>query len=424
MERCTMKRTAISFLLASLLLVTNVGKVKAAENTAEMPKIQGRAAITMDIDTGEIIYANNIDEKQYPASTTKLLTALLFAENKQKTDAIKYTESAKAQPEYSIDKNLYRMQVGETMTGKDTMDALLLFSANDVAYMIADNVGGDSNKFADLMNERIKKLGLTGTHFVSPNGLHDPEHYTTTYDMSVIGREAFKNEWVRETIAKKGSTISVPRGQTLILENRNKLVGTEGNLGGKTGYTAAAGRALVAFFDRDGRKMVGVVMKSVYDAQDSAVFDDMKKIIDWSYNAKSVVLHKKGDTLKTETISYKPLRFFGPEKTIDVPLIVKEDISYYDNAINKKELKNEYNVEKLNVWDLKENEPAGTVTVKEREASRKFEVYTTVSTGDIIKENIVLYIATGLSAIMAVLLVLIVILKVKNSGRKSSRRFY
>jgi D-alanyl-D-alanine carboxypeptidase len=420
-----MKRTALSLLLASLLIVTNVGNVKAAENA--LPKIEGKAGIVMDIDTGEIIYANNIDSKQYPASTTKLLTGLLFAESKKKTDAIKYTESAFSQPEYSLGKTLARgkMKVGDTMSGQDVMDALLIYSANDSAYMVADAVSGDANKFADLMNERINKLGLKNTHFIIPNGLDNPDHYTTPYDLSVIGREAFKNEWVRETLAKKGSTITTSTGVIMMIENRNKLLNIDGwKAGGKTGLTDLAGRAFVAFYEKDGRRLAGVVMKSTYGSDDTAVFDDMKKIVDWSLNQKPVTLHKNGDTLKTETISYKPFKFFGPEKTIKVPLFIQEDINYYDNDVNKKEIKEEYNIEKLNVWKLSSDEPAGTLSVKQREAVKNVNLYTTISTNDIVKANIVLYLLSAVGVVVAAFVLMIIVLKVKHSRRKGSKRFY
>jgi D-alanyl-D-alanine carboxypeptidase len=420
-----MKRTALSLLLASLLIVTNVGNVKAAENA--LPKIEGKAGIVMDIDTGEIIYANNIDSKQYPASTTKLLTGLLFAESKKKTDAIKYTESAFSQPEYSLGKTLARgkMKVGDTMSGQDVMDALLIYSANDSAYMVADAVSGDANKFADLMNERINKLGLKNTHFIIPNGLDNPDHYTTPYDLSVIGREAFKNEWVRETLAKKGSTITTSTGVIMMIENRNKLLNIDGwKAGGKTGLTDLAGRAFVAFYEKDGRRLAGVVMKSTYGSDDTAVFDDMKKIVDWSLNQKPVTLHKNGDALKTETISYKPFRFFGPEKTIKVPLFIQEDINYYDNDVNKKEIKEEYNIEKLNVWKLSSDKPAGTLSVKQREAVKNVNLYTTISTNDIVKANIVLYLLSAVGVVVAAFVLMIIVLKVKHSRRKGSKRFY
>lgn len=419
-----MKRGLISSILASLLIFTNMGYVKAAAN--DVPKIEGKAGITVDMNTGEIIYANGIDDKYYPASTTKLLTGLLFAENKSKSDEIKYTESAKSQPAYSIDKTLHRMQIGETMSAENVMDALLIFSANDSAYMIADSVSGDSSKFADLMNERIKKLGLKNTHFVTANGLHDKDHYTTPYDLSVIGREAYKNDWVRETLAKSKSRLTTSTGAIIDIETRNKILEIDGCVGGKTGYTDPAGRVLVAFFERDGRQMVGVVMKSVYDYNDTVVFEDMKKIIDWSYNQKPVALHKKGDTLKTETLTYKPFVFFGPEKTVQVPVLVSDDVKYYENKVNKAEAKEEYNIEKLNVWKLNSENSIGTLTFKEREAVKTYKLYTTVSTKDIIKENTVLYVGAGAVVIVVIILIILIVLKIRNSRRRKrkSRRYY
>jgi D-alanyl-D-alanine carboxypeptidase len=165
-------------------------------------------------------------------------------------------------------------------------------------------------------------------------------------------------------------------------------------------------------------------MNSIYGKDDIAVFDDMKKIIDWSYAQKPVVLHKNGDTLKTEKVAYKPFRFFGPEKTIEVPLFVKEDINYYENDVNKKEFKEEYNIEKLNVWKLSSDKPAGTLSVKQREAVKNVNLYTTISTSDIVKENIALYITSALGIIIVVLAVMILTLKIRYSRRRKSSRFY
>ncbi|MFL0248233.1 D-alanyl-D-alanine carboxypeptidase family protein [Candidatus Clostridium stratigraminis] len=417
-----MKRTSISLLLASVIIFSNFIGVKAAE--VPMPKIDGKAGITMDIDTGEIIYQNNIDSRYYPASTTKLMTALIFAENKNKTDEIKYTESAKKQPQDSIDKNLHQMQIGDTMSAEDTMDALMLFSANDAANMMADSVSGNEEKFVQLMNDKVSKLGLKNTHFVTANGLHDDQHYTTPYDLSVIARAAFKNDWVQESMQKKTSKVSISDGTVLILNNRNKNLGVNGAVGGKTGYTSQAGRCLVEFYNRGGRRLVGVVMKSVYDSQDNAVFNDMEKIIDWSYKQKTVTLNKAGDTVKTETLSYKPFRFFGPQKTIDVPLVIKEDLNYYDNAVNKKEMKEDFNLSKLNLWSLSSDKPVGTMTLKEREVAKEYKLYTTVSTSSIIKANLLLYLGALIVLVLILFAVLMTILKLKNLRRRKSNRYY
>ena len=119
--------------------------------TQSLPEITAEAALTMDLETGEIIYCKDADSKRYPASTTKLLTGLLLAENKGKTDQLEFTKSAKEQPEYSLNINYMHntMQVGDKVLADDIMKGLLLFSGNDTAYVIADNVSGDSKTFAD-----------------------------------------------------------------------------------------------------------------------------------------------------------------------------------------------------------------------------------------------------------------------------------
>ena len=129
----------------------------------------------------------------YPASTTKLMTALLLAENKEKSDSITYTESAYKQPAYSLRSNIYfNLKVGDTMSAADVMNSLLLFSGNDTAYMVADAVAGDADSFIKMMNEKAKALGMSSTNFVTANGLHDPNHYTTAYDLAILGASAYK----------------------------------------------------------------------------------------------------------------------------------------------------------------------------------------------------------------------------------------
>jgi D-alanyl-D-alanine carboxypeptidase len=413
------RMAAVVSLLLAIAINTNVAAAGTASGTSE-PKIDGTAAITIDLQTNEIIYAKNIDSKRYPASTTKLLTSLLLAESKEKTDLLTYTASAKSQPEYSLNTNLKPIAVGETMSAKDAMLGLMLYSANDVAYMIADNVSGSSTAFMAKMNEKIASLNLKNTHFVTPNGLHDSNHYTTAYDLSVIGKTAYANEWVREAIGTEKATISTSGGAVMTVENRNKLLGQDGCLGGKTGYTSDAGKCLVAVYERNGRKILGVVLHSVYDAQDMAVFNDMKAIIDYSYAAKKTTLHAANSVIKTEKVSYKPLLFIGPEKTIDVPLISKTDIAYYANDINKAELKETFKFNNLTLSALSGSKSIATMTMTVRDSAQNFEIYSGLSLIDVLMANIFLYagIIAGL-----ILLIAVIILVIRNTrGRRNKRR--
>lgn len=396
----------------------------ASSTTASLPTIYGKAAITVDVATGEIIYSKNIDNKMYPASTTNIMTVLLFAQNKKKTDQIKYTQSAKAQPEYSLNVNLHPIGLDETMSGSDVMDGLLLYSGNDVAYMIADSVGKNTPGFIKMMNDKAAKLGMTGTHFVTANGLQDPNHYTTPYDMSILARAAFSNQWVKESMGKKKSTIATSKGTTFVIENRNKILGVDGCIAGKTGYTSQAGECLVSLFKRDGREIMSVVMGSVYDANNTAVYNDTKKIIDYSYNLKPTVLHKSGSVLKTETLKYKPLLFFGPIKTVNVPIILKEDVSYYNNESNKKDLKEKINLTTISASTLKADKSVGTLTLNEKGKTKSYKLYSTVSKGTLAKINMPLYLLIAVVFILVLIGLILLIRKINFRRRRKGHRYY
>ncbi|WP_185650015.1 D-alanyl-D-alanine carboxypeptidase family protein [Clostridium sp. DJ247] len=420
-----MKQKKFCLLLILIMLFSLSSNVFASnDGTQAEPKIYGKSAITVDLETGEIIYAKDIDKKVYPASTTKLMTALLLAENKNKTDILKYTQGAKSQPEYSLNVNLHTIDVGETMSAADTMDGLLLYSGNDVAYMIAENVDKSVKDFSDRMNAEVSKLGLKNTHFVTPNGLHDANHYTTAYDLSVIAGTAFKNPWVKESMGKLKSSIKTSKGTIFIVENRNKLLGKDGCIGGKTGYTIPAGKCLVAVYERGGRKILGVVMDSVYDANDSFVFDDMKKIIDWSYSAKATTLHNKDSVISTKALKYRPLGFIGPEKTIDVPILVKDNVTYYDNTVNKGELKESVSLNNLTLSNLKGNNAVGTLTLNERNLSKEYKLYANVPKGALTKNNLPIYGAAAGVVIVVLGAIAFIVKKLASINRRKRRGKY
>ncbi|WAG59113.1 D-alanyl-D-alanine carboxypeptidase [Clostridium estertheticum] len=408
----------VLFLVSSMSL--NVFAATGSESTTNVPTIYGKAAITVDVATGEIIYAKDVDKQMYPASMTKLITALLLAENRVKTDKIKYTQSAKIQPADSLNVNLHSIGLNETMSSADVMDGLLLFSANDTAYMIADNISGNSTNFMKMMNDKAAKLQMTKTHFVTPNGLHDPDHYTTPYDMSILARFAFLNPWVKESMNKKQSTLSTSKGTTFKIENSNKLLGVNGCIGGKTGYTSKAGRCLVAFYERNGREIMGVVMGSVMDASDTYVFNDMEKIINYSYTLQRTVLHANNSVVKTETLKYKPLKFFGPEKTVSVPLVVKEDVSYYKNDANEKDLKENINLSDITVSSLKGNESIGTLRLTQKGKVKTYKLYSAVSSGALTKNDMPIYLMAA--GILALVLVGIALIIRTNYLKKRKRR--
>ena len=411
------------FYMSSNTFAANSDVTTNSALTTNLPKIYGKAAITVDVATGEIIYAKNVDKQMYPASTTKLMTALLLAENREKTDDIKYTQSAKSQPASSLNVNFHPIGLGENMSSADVMDALLLYSANDAAYMIADNISGDSTNFMKMMNDKAAKLNMSGTHFVTPNGIHRQDHYSTPYDMSILARTSFLNPWVKESMSKKQSTLSTSKGTIFKIENTNKLLGEDGCIAGKTGYTTPAGRCLVAFYIRNGREVMGVVMGSVMDARDTYVFNDMKKIIDYSYNLQPTVLHTNNDIIKTETVKYKPLGFFGPEKTVSVPLVAKEDVNYYNNEANKKDLQENINLTSIDLSSIEGKKSIGTLTLAEKGKVKTYKLYSTVSKATLIKNNIPIYLmAAGICILFLIGIAFIIRINLNNRKSRRSRR--
>ncbi|WP_294135867.1 D-alanyl-D-alanine carboxypeptidase family protein [uncultured Clostridium sp.] len=391
---------------------------------ATEPQIIGASAITMDLDTGEIIYSKNADVQRSPASTTKLLTGLLFAEAKNKDDSIPYTEDALAVKETSLQNFLgNNVKVGTTMTADDVMKAVMVFSANDTAVMMADAVSGSVDKFTELMNERAKELGAVNSHFVSPNGLEtDPNNHnvTTAYDLALIAKAAYQNDWVRETCELDKTSVTLD-GKKIFIETRDKILGVDGNLGGKTGNETKAGHCFVGFYNRNGRNLVTVVLGSEYGADGMNVFNDTQAIANYSYDAKKTTYKSAGDEVSNVELSYKLFRFFGPIKTITAPVILDQDIEYYKNDFNDKNAKIEVPSNELNAWKVASNNNVDlTFTAGNHSETVKGSI--TLSVGQILKANIGVYVLALLITILIIVLIFVVIKLMINSKRRRRNR--
>ncbi|MEG2290865.1 MAG: D-alanyl-D-alanine carboxypeptidase [Clostridium sp.] len=420
---------SLALALSISLLAPLANKVTADVNTAPVPDIIAQSALTMDLQTGEVIYSKNADVKSSLASTTKLLTALLFAENKTKSDSIKFTESAATQDGGVTLANFKQLNVGDTLTADDTMEALLIHSANDTAFMIAESVSGSVENFVALMNDRVKSLGLTNTHFINPNGLEslDPNkqvtdaNYTTAYDLAIIAKEAFKNDWVRETLAPKTSDIFIDlTGSPAKLESRNKNLGIDGNIGGKTGTEDLAGHCFVGYYERSGRQLVTVVLGSVYGADGTNVFNDTSSIANYSYNSEKEIYKKTDEEVGTANLEYKLFRFFGPIKTITAPIVLSQDVTYYKNDLNDNTANISYKADNKNAWQVTGGKEVGLIFTT---AGHTEEVKGSIklSTSELLKSNLTFYLASLL--IIVILLVLIIlIIRIINMKKRRHRR--
>ena len=294
MKKKILLRTAAAFLAAVLLYPVGAGAVSAEK------------AIVMDGSTGRILYEKQADSRSLIASTTKIMTALIVCEQCNVLDRMSIPKEA-----VGIEGSSMYLQEGEVLTLQELLYGLMLSSGNDAATALAIYCGGTVEGFAQLMNDKARLLGLTGTHFSNPHGLDAPDHYSTARDLAVLAAYAMKNPIFARTVAAKTVRVS---GRSL--QNHNKLLWQlEGADGVKTGYTKAAGRILVSSAVRDGRRLVCV---TINDGNDWA---DHKLLLEDGFTRYSVTqIVEKGQRMGEVSV------FGGMADRVEV--LAAEDFSY------------------------------------------------------------------------------------------------
>ena len=289
-----MLRTAAALMAAVLILPCKAQAVSAQK------------AILLDSQTGRVLYEKDADSRSLIASCTKIMTALVVAEQCNVLDRVKIPREA-----VGIEGSSMYLKEGEVLTVQELLYGLMLHSGNDAAVALAIYCGGTVEGFAGLMNDKAHRLGLNGTHFENPHGLDSPNHYSTARDLAVLAAYAMKNPIFRQTV----STKSVRAGERC-LTNHNKLLWqVSGADGVKTGYTKAAGRILVSSAARDGRRLICVTINDGNDWADHArlLEDGFSR-----FTVRSVV--NEGDVLGQ-------IQVLSGEET-SVELVAAEDFSF------------------------------------------------------------------------------------------------
>lgn len=254
------------------------------------PAIGAQSAVVMDVNTGTLLYSKNPNDELFPASTTKLLTGLLVIENTTMDEIVTFSSDAV----WNIDRGSTHLSidVGEQLSIEDCLYGLLLASANEVAYALAEHVGGSMDGFVAMMNDRAQKLGCKNTHFANSNGLPREDHYTSAYDLALIARECFANETFCKIASTTKYTIKPTNKQPeeRPISNHHKMLPGfkyeyEGFIGGKTGYTEVARQTLVSCAERNGMRLICVVMKEEAPAQ----FTDTIELFDYAFSSFQTV---------------------------------------------------------------------------------------------------------------------------------------
>lgn len=262
------------FLTLNMCLITNV---RAEE--AKSPNISSPAALLMDLRSGKLLYEKNINKKMYPASLTKVMTAIITLEKCDLNDIA--TVSYDAVMTLSSGYVTANLQIGEELTIEQLLYVLMVGSSNDAAIVLAEHISGSVKDFSKLMNEKAKELGCTSTNFVNPNGAHDENHYSTAYDLALIAKYAMQNETFRtlvSTTSYKLPTTNKYDKEDRLFTTTNALLIVNNNTradnyyyeyatGIKTGFTTPAKNCLIASANKDGLELLTVVLGSGQDDQ-------------------------------------------------------------------------------------------------------------------------------------------------------------
>ena len=289
MKKKLLSKSCLAFLLSLSLILSVFSPVQAAEFPSgwpQGPEIAEETGILMEATTGQVLFDKEMDEIRYPASTTKIMTALLILENvKDLSQTVTFTDVIT--PDLAPGNSTINAQIGEQLTVEECLYGIMLASANEVCTQMAVYVAGSVENFVSMMNKRAAELGCENTHFVNANGLPDPNHYTTAHDLARILAAAIQNEDFCRISGSASYTIP-PTNMTPYsrnLENSNALIKEgeyhyEGVIAGKTGHTEAAKNTLVTAASRDGMTLVCVVLRS--DGENR--FIDTVSLFDYGFN--------------------------------------------------------------------------------------------------------------------------------------------
>ncbi|TAH68325.1 MAG: D-alanyl-D-alanine carboxypeptidase [Anaerolineaceae bacterium] len=279
-----------SLILSSFTATAVAGSIDNTDSWPQGPTVYAEAAIVMEASTGLILYEKNMNETYYPASITKILSALLVIENSSPGEIITFSRDAIFNIER--DSTHIAIDVGEQLTVQQCLYGILLESANEATYGAAEHIAGSIPAFSDMMNEKAKSLGALNSNFVNPHGLPDDNHYTTAYDMALITREAMKNEAFRRITATRTYQIPPTNKQTdtRYLRNHHKFIlkndlSYEGVIGGKTGFTSKARYTLVTIAKRGDLELICVILK---DDTSAHQYEDTAKLLDFGFDHFSI----------------------------------------------------------------------------------------------------------------------------------------
>ena len=406
------KKIIISMIFIAIIM-TNCIFVYATNDL----NVDAKASLIIEENSGKVIHEENSNIQNYPASVTKILTAILTLENCELTDTVTVSKTAISNiPSGYVIAPLF---VGEQMSVEDLLYALMLKSANDAAYVLAEHVGGSVEGFSEMMNKKAEELGCKNSHFVNPNGIHNSNHYTTAYDMYLIARYAMKNEEFVKIVSTYQHALSATNKYSKndrIMKNTNAFVNPssryydENVKGIKTGTTLQAGNCLITSTSKNGFDVITVVLGA---KTSESKFSETKKMMNYTFdNYEFTQIHKKGDVIKNIEVEK------ATKETKSLNLVISDDIKAINNIkIKAEKIEPEISLNDEIIAPISKGQELGTIkyTVDGLEYNAKL-----LAENDVIKKTYYVEILLGIGVFIIIVSVIIIIKKRPRKREKLS----
>ncbi len=429
------KRFIIFLLLFSLMpmcVYAETDNVSLINNEANLD-IQSPVALLMESETGTVLYEKDAYEKKYPASTTKMMTAILTLENCDLNDTAIVSKEALLSVPY--DYTNANLQVGEELTIRDLLYAFLIPSANDCGFVLAEHIAGSTEKFAEMMNLKAAEIGCKNTHFTNPSGIQDENHYSTAYDLALIGRYAMQNDVFREIVSTSSYNLPATNmydstdrrfvNTNFLIRESQKNYYYEYATGIKTGFTDDAGDCVVASAKKDGIEYIAVVLQSGYDTTTwlKEKFIDCVTLFDYAFENYTT------KSLNTQGEIFDKVKVSGATKDTKYLDIVYED--NIDAFISNEQLDNTFS-SNITVNDkfkapISKGDVVGSVSYTINDITYSSNL---IAGNDVIKSNLIPNILKTVLAIFILFLILMIIryinyrryIKRKKNYRKNNKK--
>lgn len=314
-------------ILASSFCYGNTTTDMIIDTNSQNLSLYSESAILIDSNTGMVLYGKNENQKMFPASTTKILTAIIALEKCNLTDQL--TASRNAVMCIPVGYSNAGIQENESFSLEDLLNAFLLHSANEIGYIIAEHISGNAINFAELMNEKALEIGCKNTHFTNPSGIHDDNHYSTAYDMALITRYCMQNDIFRSIVSKSSCKLpATEKCEERYFVNTNDLLRNSSKyyyeyaIGVKTGYTKQAKNCLISASLKDNLELITVVLGAQSTEKgESARYVDTINLFNYGFdNYKSQEIVQRNSVITNISIPN------GTTDSKDLPVLIKDSI--------------------------------------------------------------------------------------------------